>query len=283
MVLSDPWSSGINITNITGVGPEKAEVSSSTFALLNGSRWTHSRQPYRNIVFTIRYMDSCSSVEEVRMKTYKFFRNQDTIRLTFKTTIRTLVIDGVVESNIPTIFAKESGAQISILCMTPYYRFPEALTYSIPDENNLLFEYPGEEEAGVVIRLLWNQYSAAAYAIDQIELELVRHLIAYDQTERISFTGLQAAIGRPFAYNDMVELSTIPGDKHCILIGNDGLVKNLLEQLSFTNSWTKLYPIPSNIVGDEDTGKYSFIDVSSQNVRFLIDVSISFEALFNGL
>ncbi len=283
MVLSNPWESGINITNITGIGPEKADILSANFALVDGSRWTHSRQPYRNIVMTIKYTDNCS-IEEVRHKTYKFFKNKDLIRLTFKTTVRTLIIDGYVESNEPDIFQKESGAQISIICLQPYFRLPNQTVLDFSNSSNqIIFPYLGDIDTGVYFRFVWDSAVPQAYNIDQIILRLIRHFPNGDQPEQITISNLQASIGRPFSVGDKIELSTVKGDKHCNFIGVDGTVRNLINHVDFTNGWTLLTTIPSFPMETDNIGKYTLQDASPTKLNGLVNANLYFDNLYNGI
>ena len=118
--LKNPQSSGMFISNIEGLGPVKSEVNIAEASTTDGGQFSSARLNVRNIVITLGFL-LAPTVEEVRIKSYKYFPVKKKIKLLFETDTRTLEIMGYVESNEPVIFAKQQTAQISILCPDPYF------------------------------------------------------------------------------------------------------------------------------------------------------------------
>lgn len=51
--LFDPWSSGIAVKEITGLGPVKTELSLERYALIDGAFLKGARVGTRNVVLTL--------------------------------------------------------------------------------------------------------------------------------------------------------------------------------------------------------------------------------------
>lgn len=132
--LRDWSTSQLAVTNIEGLSPGAANVNSEDYGLIDGASWASSRISTRNIVLTMKLGES-PSMEAVRRKVYRHFPLKRKIRLTFTTeTLRTTVtpitpesyrrlyIDGFVESCAVDYFGEMEGAQISILCLDPYFK-----------------------------------------------------------------------------------------------------------------------------------------------------------------
>lgn len=128
MTLTRPDSSGFVITNIQGLGPGKSTINVRENSLANGSMFNSSKTPSRNIVFTLRFLpvpligQPVASIENARLKTYRYFPNESRIRIDVTTDAGTFYIYGYVESNEPTIFSNTEGAVISVLCPDPFFR-----------------------------------------------------------------------------------------------------------------------------------------------------------------
>lgn len=119
--LENPYADGVNVRNITGIGPEGVNIATNELAMIDGSVFSSQRAPERNIVFDLGFLDMPDG-EPVRHLTYKMFSIGTLVRLTFETDERNLYIDGYVESNSPSIFEEEEYAQISVICPDPWFR-----------------------------------------------------------------------------------------------------------------------------------------------------------------
>jgi hypothetical protein len=144
MELTNPYDSGIAITDITGIGPGKADINVTELTSSDGSLHNSSRLGTRNIVMTLRFMFA-PDIETVRQKTYRFFPIKKELTLTFETDNRSCYITGYVESNEPVIFEENEYTQISIVCPDPYF-------YSLRADSTVfsgvvsMFEFPFSNE-----------------------------------------------------------------------------------------------------------------------------------------
>lgn len=69
MELTNPYDSGIAITDITGIGPGKADINVTELTSSDGSLYNSARLGTRNIVMTLRFM--------IRQKTMSLFRTKN--------------------------------------------------------------------------------------------------------------------------------------------------------------------------------------------------------------
>lgn len=121
MVLNDPWSTGINVKNVTGVSPIGAEIFITPFGSIDGGIFAGARVPSRNIVLTLGMLNNPSDAEASRMVVYNYFRIKDWVNLLFITDSRTLQITGYVESVEADIFSKSEDVNVSIICVDPWF------------------------------------------------------------------------------------------------------------------------------------------------------------------
>ncbi len=251
MVLKDPWSTGFNIVNITGIGPESADINTTNMATNHGSIFNSARLVERNIVFQIKFMFS-PTIEEVRHKSYKYFPLMKPIKLTFETDTRTVVIDGYVETNKPTIFTKEELTQISIICpdpnfyssedsildfygIEPKFEFPfsnESLTENLIEFGEILtftqapIFYDGDVDVGMVMTI----YASGPASGIVIHSLLTRESMTLDTT-RIP-DSLQAG--------DEITINTNPNFKSITLL-RQGVRSNILNALDRNSDWLMLH------------------------------------------
>lgn len=127
--LTRPEKSGFIVKDITGLGPDKADINIMEIASRDGGAFNSARKNTRNIVMQLLFTYDPTltdvglySIEDCRHRSYKYFPLKKNVTLTFLTDNREVKIDGYVESNEPDIFSQQEGCQISILCTNPYFR-----------------------------------------------------------------------------------------------------------------------------------------------------------------
>ena len=111
----------IQIRNIEGLGPVKAELATAPFALARGVFFQGSSVGQRNIVLTLGLNPTVDqSLAALRALTYRYFMPELVVTLTFSSDEREDVhIDCVVESVEPNIFSQDPEMQISLICPRP--------------------------------------------------------------------------------------------------------------------------------------------------------------------
>lgn len=253
--LMRPEESGFIVESITGLGPGKANINTTETATNDGSSFNSSRVASRNIVISLRYMWK-STIEESRHRSYKYFPLKRKVTLTVETDTRTATIEGYVESNDPTIFSKESGSDISIICPDPFFysvyggqittfggiepmfEFPfsnESLTEPLLEfaaikeyvERTVLYE--GEVETGVtmIIRATGEASGITIYNVETLE------------TMKIDTDMLQSLTGYGLIEGDELSICTTKGKKSAVLIRN-GQRTNVLNCVDRNSDWFQL-------------------------------------------
>lgn len=122
MVLTDPESAGVIISNIDGLGAEEASIFTTDLASIDGALFNSARLPKRSINLTIIPITTRNgSIEDHRLEMYKYFPIKQKVTLRFETDKRLAEIQGYVETNQPTIFSDKESIAITIVCPDPYF------------------------------------------------------------------------------------------------------------------------------------------------------------------
>lgn len=255
--LAKPDSSGFVITSVTGLGSGKANINMTEVATNDGGLFNSSRLPSRNIVIFLKYLWH-DSIEEVRQLSYKYFPIKKRLTLLIETDNRQAEIDGYTETNEPTIFSKEEGSDISIVCPNPFFYsagkdginttifYGVEPLFEFPFSNESLYEcllqmgeiqnqtektivYSGDSEIGVTITI---------HAIGE-----ARNITIYNtgtrEIMRIDTDRLKAFTGSGIIAGDEIIICTVKGQKSITLLRN-GKTNNILNCLDKNADWFQL-------------------------------------------
>jgi hypothetical protein len=135
--LARPELSGFAVMSVTGLGPGKATINTSEISTTDGGMFNSARLPVRNIVISLKYLWR-NSIEDSRQRSYKYFPIKKKVTLLIETDNRIVETSGYVETNDPTIFSKDEGSDISIICTDPFF-------YSAGDDGVTITEFDGVE------------------------------------------------------------------------------------------------------------------------------------------
>lgn len=120
--LSNPWEVGLAVIYVDGLGPVETNVHTTEYgSAIDGALFNSARATSRNIVMSLVFLDTLKSIEEIRHDTYKFFPIKEKLKFLVETDIRVIETYGWVESNNPSIFDRQEGCQISIICTNPWF------------------------------------------------------------------------------------------------------------------------------------------------------------------
>lgn len=146
--LAKPDKSGLVVREVTGLGPGQATVNMSEIATLDGAIFNSARKPSRNIVIKLTY-EWLDTIEESRLRVYKFFPLKKKVKLIIETDKRRGSIEGYVENNDPTIFSNQEGSDVSIMCPFPFFKSEgdNAITSTTFYGIEPLFEFPFENDS----------------------------------------------------------------------------------------------------------------------------------------
>lgn len=283
--LGRPEQSGFSILSIDGLGPSKANINTSELATSDGSFFNSARLTSRNIVMNLKYMWK-PTVDDARLLSYKYFPVKKQVKLVFDTDQRICEIEGYVESNTPTIFSRDSGTQISIICPDPYF-------YSVEDNVTLFygvvskFEFPFENDSldedliefGEIANLSENNiyYDGDAEVGIQIMLHALGdvvdptiHNLQTLEVMGIDTARLETISGFGIIAGDTITINTVKGKKSISLL-RDGEYFNILNCLNRNADWFHL------VRGDN---LFAFTaDEGIINLQFRIRNRVAFEGV----
>lgn len=262
MELTNPWASGLNVKNVTGVSPIGAEIYSTPFASIDGGIFAGARVPSREIVMEIGFVTNGQDIiliEDARYICYNFFRIKDPINLVFITDNRILQIDGYVKDNDVDIFSDKESTQITITCIDPWFYsatnaskgfsgtqpifefpfesveggngYPDLIEFgNISIDTRTDVYYEGDIQTGFRMSITFfsgDFHNIYFYNMDTRE----RFNIYTDQIEVIT--------GQAISSGDEIIVSTISGQKSCYLL-RDGVYTNIIAAVDRNSDWIQL-------------------------------------------
>lgn len=261
MELSNPWSSGLNIKNITGVTPTGAEIYSTPFASIDGGLFAGARVPSRQIIMTVGFVTTptLTMIEEARYTCYNFFRIKDKVNLVFVTDNRILQIDGYVKDLDVDIFSEKETATITIECIDPWFysasNSSKGFSGTMP-----LFTFPFSSEEGSASPnelIIFGNISVDTrtdvmyYGDIQVGFNMAINFMS-DNFHNIYFYSMQTRermniytdqieilTGQPLGMGDEIDICTISGRKSAYLLRN-GEYTNIISAIDKNSDWIQL-------------------------------------------
>ena len=264
--INRPDLTGFNVMGIDGLGPVKSNINTSDIVTSDGIVISGRRLPQRDITITMAYMPSPGvSIEDLRHKSYKWFSLKEDLELELETDNRIATTRGIVESNEVSLFTKQEGSVVTIVCPDPWlhssanggkqisefssnkpaFRFPfqnEGLDTStivfgiIEHSTSKVVEYEGEAETGLVMTVEFHGPASGIEIANRDNGQVV--YIDTDKMSRIKETGSGQPIG-PVRSGDAVIISSIRRDKY-IAFAREGHRTNILNAVNHGLNWPTL-------------------------------------------
>ena len=277
--LFDPWSSGIAVKEITGLGPVNTELSLERYALIDGAFLKGARVGTRNVVLTL--IPVGDDVQTERRKIYNFFPVGETITFGVVTSQVAVKSSMIVESVEPNIFSERQEIGVSLIAIDPYWRSNSPSITGLVGFNDVtpLFQFPfssaespkelifgdlsnasgkdinylGDAETGVVITFSFNGNVSNLTVINQ----------TYDEAMIINKV-------KDFYRGEQLVLDTRPAKKSVkhIAGGKESFITGVLD---IKSQWIKLHP-GINTIGLQFVGNPNDMDIS-----------IEYETLYRGV
>lgn len=276
--LRDPYSSGIAIKEITGLGPVKADLSMDRYALIDGAFLKGVRVGTRNVVLTL--IPWGEDIQQLRRKLYAYFGVSETISLEVITDWVSAKSDFIVESVEPNIFSERQEIQISLIGLDPYWKASSSQIQKVVGFNDTvpLFEFPFFSEeghkltfgdmtnsTGKDIRYLGDATTGVimTFTFYGTITNLIIANTTFDETMTISRAG-------QFYAGEQLVIDTRPGKKSIVHQAN-GKSAFITGVLAPGSEWVQLHPGVNTIAlqyagGSEDLG-----------------LSIEYESLYRGI
>ena len=255
-----PEASGLLITEISGLGPAKANINMTELTTTDGGIYNSARLSSRNIVIKALFVHA-TSIEEARLMSYKFFPIKKKVTIKVITDNRIAETSGYVESNEPDIFSDECVCQISILCESAFFnaagddaeqviRFSSTIPlFKFPFGNPHLTEkkirmgefvskrdntivYDGDSETGFTLKM---------HIYGDVTTPITIYNVDSDQKLTIDVTKIplipELSGAAPKLLNgDEIEISTIVGHK-TITLQREAIKYNILNLLDKNSEW----------------------------------------------
>lgn len=276
--LSDPYSSGIAVKEITGLGPVKADISMDRYALIDGAFLKGIRVGTRNVVLTL--IPWGEDIQQLRRKLYQYFGVSETISFEVITDWVSAKSDFIVESVEPNIFSERQEVQVSLIGLDPYWKASSSQIQKVVGFNDTvpLFEFPFYSEGnhklvfgdmtnstGKDIRYLGDAPAGATITFDFFGTvgNLIISNTTHDETMSISKAG-------QFYAGEQLVVDTRQGKK-TIIHNAGGKSSFITGVLAPESKWIQMHPGVNTIAlqyagGNEDLG-----------------VSIAYESLYRGI
>lgn len=224
-------TSGFIITEIVGLDPVKASVSSTQFALMDGAQYQMSRRDIRNILMTLKYAPNYATdtVSSLRQRLYNFFMPKSSLDMTFHSSSFPIVMtNGRVESCEAPLFTKEPQAVVSLLCFNPDF-YETGSTISNGTTSAALVStdltYTGTVATGVIFHF------TVTHAIPGFSIAVNSPT---GVLETFDFT-------TPLQPGDSITVNTNPGQKAVTLM-RGSLESSAIYGVAPNSKWVKLTP-----------------------------------------
>ena len=293
--MTNPYINGFAITKMTGVAELKANINTSEVATNDGALYNSARTQTRNIVLYIAPLwTKDHTVEEARHTIQKMFPIKKKVNLHFITDVRNVVIEGYVESSSTDIFnSKYEEAQISILCVSPYFEdyYPQYVNFSGTDPR---FEFPfgyvplghaphfdnsecdltANTAGNIIVSELFNDTIRDIYYKGDAENGMEFSIYALQQASNFTIynmeTGETMGITFTMQPQDKIVISTIRNKKSAYLIRN-GIYTNILNHVSKDATWLELHKGDNIIAYAAEEGE--------EYLQFSVTVRVLYEGI----
>lgn len=125
------------IKDIDGLGPVKAEITSYDSSYDPGGVAISARDGQRNIIIRLGFnprRGTGNTISKLRDDLYSVLMPSSNVELSFTDDVKGVhIIQGVVESHEPVIFAEEPEVVVSVLCPNPYFKLDRPdIVYNVP-------------------------------------------------------------------------------------------------------------------------------------------------------
>lgn len=267
--LGSPERSGLLVRAITGLGPPQATINSYDLATIDGSRFVSSKTQPRNIVLTVMPIHTSNeSVEDNRLKAYRYFPIKQKVKFTVRTDNRYAYVIGYVESNEADIFSNEETLTISLICPDPYfYECGDGQTIVFTGiESEFEFEFSNEslEQNEIEISAIKALKSKTfVYAGDaeigflisiRIMGTISGDIFIYNPVTHETMTLDTTKITPGLIPNDYVNISTVKGRKSVQHVRGSSIT-NVINALDHDSDWFTLRKGLNTLVYTVDEGE----------------------------
>lgn len=254
-------TSGYSVQDIDGLDPVQASQASSSFAGLDGEQYQSAHVGKRNITLKLGLETDYTNktVRQLRRGLYELLMPKSEVNLKFVSSddFPDVNINGVSESFSAPLFVEKPSADVSILCYDPYFVDPLVKTEYVlnsddPNAGTSLF-VNGDIPVGIRMTITVMSNTASVIAIHNTPMGRKRQ---------------DFGIVGSFLKDDVIEVSTVPGDKYAHLI-RGAVTSPILHEVSTLATWISLES-GQNVIGSFSPG-------------VTLQVKIQYNELYGGL
>lgn len=235
-----------------GLGPVKADITSTQSATGRGEIPQGSSTGKRNIVMKIGFnpdFGALQTVASLRQTLYRYLLPEHWTKLRFYSDeLPPVVIEGVVESVEPNIFSQDPEVDVSILCHKPDFVDEDATIYTgVVDDGTIEFEfdYIGTVDTGFELRVDATVDNPSYTG--GLDITLVSQLVP----QLFDIDPVTIDTAKYFKLNTLQSKKRVQN----ILVA-DGSLTNLLADVSGTAVWPQIKPGQNLLsVAAEETGQ----------------------------
>lgn len=236
------------VTNVVGLNPPQAVISTSNNANLDGVVYNSSRLDKRNIVITVVIQD-----EQNRISLNRVVQTKKYIRVYYNN----LYIDGYVESFEYDIFTEKCIAQISIICTNPYFINVNENTYTISAIDSV-FKFPfSTSTSGILISDITYKYTSDLFVNGNYDsyckIELTARNTVVNPIIKNVTTNQIMIINTTITTDDTIVISTQKGNKY-IHKHNNNTITNIIGSLDYLSKFITLVPATNTIETGAESG-----------------------------
>lgn len=230
------------VVGIDGLTPPSANIVTSQIALMDGTKFNSATVNQRNIVIHLQLVHN---VEEMRIKLYRYFRIKQYCKIYYSNRHREVYCEGYVETFENDRFVLNNQVDISIICPSPWFKEMNEIITEMASVLSL-FEFPfAIEAAGIEFSKLDKEHRTAVLNSGDVDGGMRIELFATSEVinPRIINTDTHEIIGINFEMQegDMVEISTVRGDKH-VWLTRGGQTTNIINTVMKDPDWMQIPP-----------------------------------------
>lgn len=242
------------VLSVTGLSSPPAAISRSVIPTFDGERFNGSRLEARNIVITLVIN---GDAEENRMALNKVILPKRYIKLFYENKAHKYFIDGYVESFEYDIFDNKINAQVSIICVDPFFKDEEEtseiltgiidlfeMPFSIPVEGIAISEITTDKDGEITN--MGTEQTGAEFVIDAV------NPVTNPYIENIT-TGEIIKLAITMQKNDIIKINTNRGNKTVKLFRGNQVI-NIINYMTNDSKWITLTPGTNGIIYGADTG-----------------------------
>lgn len=242
-----PNDDAIQVRNIDGLGPVKADITTTPFATGRGALFQGSTVGTRNIVLTLGLNPdfvTYPSMHELRRILYRYLLPGAWTKLRFYTNeIPPVEIEGYVESFEPNMFSEDPEVQVSIICPNPDFidPTPNVLNGTVTEfaDDGVEFEYIGSVPAGLELQVTPSDSNPSFTGLLMVTIyDPIQHTLGVEDVTIDATHTLRVA--------------TWPTRKVEYPAGGLGPAVNLLASVTATSQWPYIQPGTNKIVVNSD-------------------------------